>query len=207
MQQTAKIIQKQLENLIQKGAATVMLTGGRPASQLYTAWKEQLNFKKLINIIFYFGDERCVSPKHPESNYGMVMQTLFTDGLPNNCKIYRMQADKKDIETAAKEYEKLLPNSIDIILLGIGVDGHIASLFPHSLQLCEEKRPCLPITCLKPPYKRLTVTPPVIKKAKTTYILAPGREKAKVVEQSKQLPLNINRFPVKMVKSPVWCPN
>jgi len=90
-----------------------------------------------------------------------------------------MQAEKQDLEKAAKAYETLLPNSIDILLLGIGEDGHIASLFPNSPQLQEQKRLCLPITGPKPPYKRLTVTPPLIKSAKTTYILAQGKEKVK----------------------------
>lgn len=207
MKQTAKIIQKQLESLTQKGSVTIMLTGGRAAAQLYTEWQKQQNFKKLSNITFYFGDERCVPKDHTESNYCMVMQTLFKDGIPNNCKIYRMQADKKDLEEAAKEYEKLLPNSLDILLLGVGEDGHIASLFPNSLQLYEQKELCLPIIGPKPPYCRLTVTPPVIINAKKTYILALGNAKARIVEQAKQSPIDINRLPVQMVKKPIWCYN
>jgi len=207
MNKTAIIIQKKLDELLQKGSATVMLTGGRSAAQLYTEWKKLPNFKKIINTTFYFGDERCVPTDHPESNYGMIMQTLLKDGLPNNCKIHRMQAEKQDVEKFAKAYEKLLPNSIDIMLLGIGEDGHIASLFPNSPQLHEQKRLCLPIIGPKPPCKRLTVTPPVIKSAQTTYILALGREKQKIVEQVKQQPADINRLPVQMVENPIWCYN
>ena len=184
-----------------------MLTGGRSAAQLYTEWQKLPSFKKLTNTTFYFGDERCVQPNHPDSNYAMVMQTLFKDGLPNNCKIHRMQAEKHDLEKSAKAYEALLPNSIDILLLGIGEDGHIASLFPSSPQLQEQKRFCLSITGPKPPYKRLTVTPPVIKSAKTTYILAQGSTKKQIIEQAKQNPTDINKLPVQMIKKPIWCHN
>jgi len=207
MQQTAKQIQQQLDKILQKSPATVMLTGGRSAAQLYTEWQKHPSFKNLTNTTFYFGDERCVPPDHPESNYSMVMQTLFKDGLPNNCKIHRMQAEQQDLNKAAKAYERLLPNSIDILLLGIGEDGHIASLFPNSPQLQEQKRRCLPITGPKPPYKRLTVTPPVIKSAKITYILAEGSAKKQIIEQAKQNSADINRLPAQMTKAPIWCHN
>jgi len=205
MKQTARLIQQKLEQLLQKGSAIVMLTGGRSAAQLYTEWQKLHNFKKLTNTTFYFGDERCVPPDHTESNYGMVMRTLFKDGLPNNCKIHRMHAEKQNLAESAKAYETLLPNSIDILLLGIGEDGHIASLFPNSLQLQEQKRRCLPITGPKSPYERLTVTPPVIKSARTTYILAQGKEKAKVIERVQQKSTDKNELPVQMVKKPIWC--
>ena len=118
-----------------------------------------------------------------------------------------MKADKKDQETVAKEYEELLPNSIDILLLGIGEDGHIASLFPNSPQVHEQKRLCLPITGPKLPYNRLTVTQTVKKNAKTTYILAADRSKSKIVEQAKQTPIDINKLPVQMEENPIWCYN
>ena len=135
----------------------------------------------------------------------MVIRTLYIDGFPSNCKIYRIQADKKEIEVSAKNYEKLLPDSIDILLLGIGEDGHIASLFLYSPELNEQTRLCLPITGPKPPYRRVTVTPPVIKRSKLTYILAPSRTKSIIIEKVKQSIEDSNRIPVKLVKKPIWC--
>lgn len=206
MQLNAEVIQQQLDRLlIQEDQASVMLTGGRAAARLYTEWQKLPGFKELTNTTFYFGDERCVSPDHRESNYGMAMKTLFIDGLPNNCKVQRMRADSGDLELAAKEYEESLPSNIDILLLGVGEDGHIASLFPYAPQLHEQKRRCLPIIGPKPPCKRLTVTPPVIKTAKITYILVSGRAKAKIVEQAKQSPVDIDKLPVQLVEKPIWC--
>ena len=175
-----------------------MLTGGRSAAKLYTEWQKLQNFKKLANTTFYFGNERCVPPDHPESNYGMAMQTQFKDGLPNNCKIHYMQTEA---------YAELLPNNIDILLLGIGEDGDIASLFPNSPQLQEKKRLCLLIIGPKPPYKRLTVTPPVIKNAKTTYILAQDGSKDEIIEKGKQNQKDITKLPAQMVKAPIFCRN
>jgi len=155
--------------------------------------------------MFYFGDERCVPLDSPESNFGMAMKTLFINGLPNNCKIYRIQADKKKLKIVARQYSRLLPNSIDILILGLGDDGHIASLFPYSSQLNEQNQLCIPVVTPKPPYKRLTITPLVVKNAKTIYILAPGRKKQKIVECAKKQPININRLPIQMIINPIWC--
>jgi len=104
-------------------------------------------------------------------------------------------------------FDRLLPNSIDILLLSIGEDGHIASLFPNSPQLQEQKRLCLPVIGPKPPYKRLTVTPPVIKSAKTTYLLAQGNAKKQIIEQAKKNSIEINKLPVKLIEKPIWCHN
>ena len=89
---------------------------------------------KVLITTVPFGDERCVPPDHDESNYGMAMQTLFSHGVPIECSVFRMEADAIDIEAAEQRYADLLPDSIDVILLGVGEDGHIASLFPTILR-------------------------------------------------------------------------
>ena len=207
MKQTAQLIQKKIDELTAQRRVTVMLTGGRAAAQLYKEWRQLKKFNEMINVTFYFGDERCVEPDNIESNYGLVMRTLFPSGIGNGCTIQRMHAENDDIEDAAVQYAALLPDSIDILLLGVGEDGHIASLFPNSWQLHEQIRLCLPIIGPKFPRKRLTITPAVIKNAKSTYILVQGMEKIKIVEQAKLLPVDVNRLPVQMVKKPIWCYN
>jgi 6-phosphogluconolactonase/glucosamine-6-phosphate isomerase/deaminase len=116
--------------------------------------------------VSFFGDERCVLPDNAESNYGIAMQTLFLHGVPVRCAVFRMGADAADREAAAQRYADLLPDSIDVLLLGVGEEGHIASLFPNSASLQERKRRVIPITGPKPPFERLTITPPVIAQAK-----------------------------------------
>ena len=75
---------------------------------------------KVLITTVPFGDERCVPPDHDESNYGMAMQTLFSHGVPIECSVFRMEADAIDIEAAEQRYADLLPDSIDVILLGVG---------------------------------------------------------------------------------------
>jgi 6-phosphogluconolactonase len=105
-------------------------------------------------VRFYFGDERCVSPDHPESNYGMAMRTLFKQGVPKGCSVFRMEADGSDREAAALQYSEMLPDKIDLLLLGVGEDGHIASLFPGSEALQEVARCVMPIIGPKAPNER-----------------------------------------------------
>ena len=69
------------------GSCTVMLTGGRTAARLYEAWAASPEFGHLRDVHFYFGDERCVPPDHPESNYGLAMRTLFRRGVPHACTV------------------------------------------------------------------------------------------------------------------------
>ena len=116
-----------------------------------------------------------------------------------------MQADIDSADNAANKYAELLPSSIDILLLGIGEDGHIASLFPHSPLLHEQKLLCVSVKGPKAPYKRLTVTPPVIKNAKSIFILAPGINKAKIMKEAQQNTSDIDNLPVLLAQNPIWC--
>ncbi len=121
--------------LDEQGKCSVMLTGGRSAAQLYMVWRDLPAFQQMTGVNFYFGDERCVPPDHSESNYRMVMQTLFPNGVPTGCAVFRMEADATDQEEAALRYADLLPDLIDVLLFSVGEDGHIVSLFPNNTAL------------------------------------------------------------------------
>jgi 6-phosphogluconolactonase len=190
--------------LAEQGKCSVMLTGGRSAARLYKAWRDLPAFKQTTGVSFYFGDERCVPPDHAESNYGMAMQTLFSKCVPIECSVFRMEADAIDLEAAAQSYADLLPESIDVLLLGVGEDGHIASLFPNSTALQESKRQVIPITGPKPPFGRLTITPPVITQAKSTFMLATGTAKAKILNVARHAPGNFDAVPARLVLSATW---
>lgn len=152
-----------IEHFEEHRTCHVMLTGGRSAAELYRTWavssKHHLN---LNGVQFYFGDERCMLPDYTQSNYGMAMRTLFPDGKPGGVHLDRIEADSSDEEAAADRYAALLPEVIDVLLLSMGEDGHIASLFPYSVALRETRRRVVPVTGPKPPFQRLTITPPVI---------------------------------------------
>jgi len=187
-----------------RGTCSVMLTGGRSAAQLYEAWAGLPEFGQLRDVHFYFGDERCVPPDHPESNYGLAMRTLFKHGVPPTCKVTRMAAEQADREAAAAVYETQLPGNLDVLLLSVGEDGHIASLFPHSPALLETRRRVVPVSTPKPPLERLTVTPLVIAQADQVFVMAVGPAKAAVYRQAQTEPQDIAALPARLVLNAIW---
>ncbi len=86
-----------------------MLTGGRSAQYLYEVWVTFPEFDQMRDVNFYFGDERCVALDSPESNYGLVMRTLFHRGVPPFCKIIRMPDEQTEYASAAAAHEAQLP--------------------------------------------------------------------------------------------------
>lgn len=190
--------------LRERGQCNLILTGGRAAEAMYCAWTLLPEFSNLRNVNFYFGDERCVSHNESDSNYNLVMRSLFANGVPKTCTIYRMEADSGDATESADSYSRALPMHIDILLLGVGEDGHIASLFPHSSALHESGRRVVFVIGPKPPIRRLTITPPVIRQASSVFVLAHGRAKAAVLARALREPDDIDTLPARMVLAANW---
>ena len=206
--QAARLVQDSINAILyERGQCSVMLTGGRNAERLYISWAELPAFHQMTRVRFYFGDERCVPPDHLESNYGMAMRTLFQRGVPSGCTIFRMQADAADREAAARRYGEALPDKVDVLLLGVGDDGHIASLFPGSVALQEVSRRVVPVTGPKPPHERLTITPPVIAQARSIFVLAAGAAKAQVLVKAQQVAGDFDILPACLVLNATWLLN
>ena len=138
-----------------------------------------------------FGDERCVAPDHEDSNYRVAKETLIDpSGIPAG-NVFRMRGEI-DPETAAREYEDMLrafagrlgePRyAHDLLLLGLGEDGHTASLFPGSPALDETTREVLPVIGPKPPPQRLSMTFPLINAAHHVLFLVPQADKRAIAE-------------------------
>jgi 6-phosphogluconolactonase len=174
---SAQLLQEAIIELINKeSSCNVMLTGGNSAKDLYLSWVMLPQFHQMENVNFYLGDERCVSFNDPESNLGMLYRTLFYYGVPKNCQVFPMYAEKLSAEDLADHYAEILPDRIDILLLSVGDDGHIASLFPGDSAL-HETRLVVPVLGPKPPRQRITITPEVFLKTKSIYVLAIGNHK------------------------------
>lgn len=202
---SARLIQDCITAVVQEnGKCSVMLTGGRSAERLYTTWAELPAFRQLSGVCFYFGDERCVPPEHPESNYGMAMRALFGRGVPPGCSVFGMAADDPDREAAATRYSEALPETIDVMLLGVGEDGHVASLFPGAVSLRETSRSVVPVVGPKPPNERLTITPPVIARARSIFVLATGAAKAQVLINAQQFADDFDEIPACLVLNATW---
>jgi 6-phosphogluconolactonase len=115
-----------------------------------------------------------------------------------------MEGDRSDLEAAARDYEAKLPHAIDVLLLGLGDDGHIASLFPDSPVFSEPDRLVVPVTGSTAPHDRLTITPPVVTSANRIFLLAPGKEKGRVLAEALRAPDDIRSFPVLLTLRGTW---
>jgi 6-phosphogluconolactonase len=186
-----------------RGSTTLCLSGGTTPRHTYECLAG-LPGVPWSKVKIYFGDERCVPPSHSDSNYRMAKEALFEPaGIPEQ-NIIRPRAEAPNPELAASEYEQRLPPEFDVLVLGIGEDGHTASLFPGSAVLRERTRRVVHVVGDKPPPHRLTVTPPVIESARFTLVLATGRGKQSAVTQALEGPLDIERCPAQIARDAVW---
>ena len=115
-----------------------------------------------------------------------------------------MEAEAEDLDSAALRYAAQLPAALDVLVLGVGDDGHTASLFPGSPALQERTRRVVPATSPKPPTRRLTLTPPVIAAARRLVVLAAGPDKAEAVARALSGSVNANDVPATLARDGVW---
>jgi 6-phosphogluconolactonase len=171
-------------SLVLSGGSTPKLT----YEQLVHASRQRvLNWSK---VQVYWGDERCVPPDHAQSNYGMARQSLFDHVSVPDDNLHRM-ACEEDPDAGASLYETLLRShykgqaypTFDIILLGLGVDGHTASLFPRTPILDERQRWVAPVYVPRLDSWRITLTIPTINAARKVVFLVAGGEKAPIIQQ------------------------
>ena len=152
----------------------------------------------------FFSDERAVPPDAPGSNYRMARESLLDRvALPAE-NIHRMPADRPDRPEAAAEYDRHLPPALDVLLLGMGGDGHTASLFPHGVALTEQERRVVAITGPIPPVERLTITPAVIVAARAVFVLVTGRDKAATVARAIDGADDPMTLPVQFARGGTW---
>lgn len=174
-----------------RGKFVLGLSGGSTPKALYAFLAEHcadsLDWKKVTVV---FSDERAVAPTDSQSNYKMAMDAGFAK---LGCTMHRMEAEG-DIAAGALAYEKHV-KKIDLLLLGMGEDGHTASLFPDTEALAETKR--LSVANFVPQLKtwRMTLTYKAIAEATQVYVLVTGKSKAEILRASMG-----GNYPI----SPLW---
>lgn len=188
------------------GIVTIALAGGRTPQPVYRRLAEPPHDGRFPwdRLEVYFSDERAVPPDHPESNYRTAFESLLGRVPIQPERVHRMEAEQRDLETAARAYAALLPASLDLLLLGIGADGHVASLFPHAPSLTERRRKVLAVTGGEPLIQRLTVTPIVIEAARRVLVLVNGSDKAAVVAQALEGPYHPALMPAQLARLATW---
>lgn len=202
---SAALLHIKVKSIIRRrGCCNILLTGGTAAERVYSYWSSKFDIYGLRHVNFFLGDERCVPLSHHESNFGMIIKTLFHRGIPQDCCVHPIETQDGNFEGSAKRYAEELPESVDILLLGVGQDGHIASIFPNSKAIREKNKKVLPILGPKPPLERITITPLVISQANTIIVLAPGAEKASILEKALKEPENIEVLPARLVLRGIW---
>lgn len=172
----------------QRGVAHISLAGGRTPARTYRLLAELVQDWSGVHL--WFGDERCVPLDDPDSNYKLVVDTLVRDASQPPPTIHPVTGADADPAGAAAAYGQELLDELggpvprlDLALLGLGEDGHTASLFPGDPVLDEQQRLCVAVHGTKPPFDRISLTLPVLRAARRAAILAEGEGKAWAVRQ------------------------
>ena len=185
--------------LLQKssGPHTAALSGGRVAKTFFTAVADlaKASGATLANVHFFWADERCVEPTDPESNFRLAWENLLRPlGIASD-KIHRLKGESLPsaaVAEASDDIRRVVPLDragvpvLEMIFLGLGEDGHIASLMPNaSLAVQESREPYVHVSdSPKPPPDRLTMTYPVLAAAENVWALVTGAGKAEALRDS-----------------------
>jgi len=185
---------------------SIALSGGSTPKALFELlatdpYKSRIDWAK---VEVFFGDERTVPPDHKDSNYRMAREALLSKVPIPGDNVYRM-AGERDPNTAAREYgqmlkEKFGDGGIDLVLLGMGDDGHTASLFPETEALDETKHRCVANFVPKLNTWRLTLTAPFINRSAQVILLVSGASKAQRLQEVLEGAPDPRRLPVQLIK-------
>ena len=210
----AETLVKHIEETLQTGNVySIALSGGATPRRLYTLLADDADLRKQIpwqRIHFFWGDERHVPPDHPDSNYRMADTALLSKVPVPKANIHRIPAENPDAAKAAADYEQEIRRFFNIesgqvprfncVLLGMGSDGHTASLFPGSPALRERKRLVMANWVEKFNSFRITLTLPVINNADLILLLVSGDQKAEIIKAVLTGDSEMIRFPVQHIQ-------
>jgi 6-phosphogluconolactonase len=197
--------------LSRRGVFTITLAGGETPRRLYERLAEGAALDA-SRTEFFWGDERPVPPTHPDSNFAMARAALLAPLGVAPDRIHRIEAERADLDAAARDYECELarlaggepgahPPPLDLVLLGMGADGHTASLFPHTAALAETR---LWVVANEVPAlgtRRITITFPVIERARAVFFLVSGESKADALAQVLEGPWDPERLPSQRLRA------
>ena len=201
------------EAIDQRGRFRVALSGGSTPQRLYQvlagpSYHDRIDWR---NVEPFWGDERAVPADHRDSNYRMAREALISRVPIPDGQIHRMEDERSDRDQAAREYQATVarvfgvdpggpPPSFDLILLGMGPDGHTASLFPHTAGLAETGRWVIVNHIPKLTTDRMTLTYPILNRAYEVLFLVAGTDKATTLAEVLDGPPDPARLPSQAVQ-------
>jgi 6-phosphogluconolactonase len=166
-----------------RAGGEIVLTGGSTPGRAYELAAELEPDWSSAGV--WWGDERCVPPEDERSNFGVARRTLFENLEAEPGRIHRIHGENPPAAAAAAYEREVRGTTFDLLLLGLGPDGHVASLFPHSPGLDETDRLVISAEPKLEPYvERITLTPPVIRAARRIVFLVTVEDKAHAVSQA-----------------------
>jgi 6-phosphogluconolactonase len=198
-----------------RGVFTVALSGGSTPRSLYTllASEDEASFRAQLpwdEMHFFWGDERHVPPDHPDSNYRMAHEAMLAKVPVPAANVHRIKTENPDARQAADEYEqdlrtffRLAPTQLprfDLVLLGMGPDGHTASLFPGTDAVHEQTRLVVAPWVEQFHSYRVTLTPPVLNNAACVTFLVSGGDKAATLRAVLEGDYRSDRFPSQAIR-------
>lgn len=204
-----------------RGNALVCLTGGSTPRRLYTCladsarpWRNLIDWSR---VHLFWSDERHVPPDHPDSNYGMAKAALIDRVPVPSAQVHRMRGEIPDAHEGAADYEHVLQHAFaaagrgdmtfDVLLLGLGEDAHIASIFPGSDWLAETNRSRAfaerRVAAVWAPHLnawRITLTPAAIHDSRSIAVLVAGARKAHAVQAAIDAQIDVERIPAQLLR-------
>ena len=197
-------------SVAEKRTFSAALSGGSTPRRLYELLASPVFSIPWESIHLFQVDERCLPPEHPESNYRMLYEVLLSHAPIPEANFHRMAAELEDREGASRQYAAeinrvLQPGQdeilrLDLVLLGMGRDGHTASLFPGTAALRERAAWVRPNFVEKIRAYRLTLTLPVLNAAARILFLVAGADKAETLRQVLEGPRRPEELPVQYVQ-------
>lgn len=202
------------------GRFLVALSGGSTPQAVYgqlaaPSYADRIEWEA---VHVFWGDERCVLPSDPSSNYALAKEMLLDKVGVKLGHVHRIRGED-DPESAAGAYERLVRRALstpegppgnelgsrfDLVLLGMGADGHTASLFPGTSAVHEADRWVVPVEAPVPPLRRVSLTPPLINAATEKLFLVTGEAKATTLARVLRGPKDPDSFPAQVIENARW---
>lgn len=197
------------KSVAERGRFAAAISGGSTPTRLYTllgtsAYRDRVDWQ---HVHLFWVDERCVPKEHEKSNFRIAFDALLSRAPVPDGNIHRIKGEEVP-EKAARDYERVMRRffgiswmpMFDLVILGVGKDGHTASLFPGSKSLEETARLAVPVYLDEPDLNRVTLTLPVLNHAFQIVFLVTGRSKADILSAILEDEEKKKRFPAGLVR-------
>jgi 6-phosphogluconolactonase len=193
-----------------RGRCAVALSGGSTPRSVYQllaapAFRGRVRWS---DIHFFWGDERHVPPDHPDSNYRMAVEAMLSNVPVPPANVHRIRSEVRDADLGAREYDGVIRRCVegrpmprfDVLHLGLGTDGHTASLFPGSAALEERDRVCVANWVATLNTYRITMTLPILNAARAVVFIASGAGKSSIVQRVLRESAELSPLPAQLVR-------